>query len=98
MVDRARLRVGRPVSYTPTAAEAAASGEGPWPAVISDVNADGSADLLVVVPGDSLGTVAAALASPLITSADASDLPSAQTLANELKADVNIMATLVNQL
>lgn len=96
MANRARVRVGKFVFYTPIAAEAAADGAGPWIAQIVDLNQDGSVTLRVWPRKGP--TTAAALASPLITSADASDLPTAQTLANELKADVNIMTTLVNQL
>lgn len=70
MVDRQRVRVGRDVSYNPTAAEVTASGVGPWPGKISDVNVDGSIDLAVIPPGDALGVVGAALADPLITTAD----------------------------
>lgn len=98
MPDRQRVRKGRAVLYHPTAAEVTANGAGPWNALITDVNSDGSVDLLCDVPGDT--TVAAALAAPLITTADADATfgqPEAD-LVNELKADVNIMTTLVNQL
>jgi hypothetical protein len=41
---------------------------------------------------------AAALADPLVTSADATDSPTAVTLANEMKGDMNVLCTLVNQI
>jgi hypothetical protein len=88
------------VSYNPTAAEETASGPGPWPALITDVDTDGRVDLLVHTPGDALGVgitqLPAALADPLITSADASDLATAITLVNEIKADLNTATTLLN--
>jgi transposase len=75
-------------------------------AVITRVNTDGTADLLVDVPGVT-PTSAAALASPLIAApatAAFTDPPNAaemallRTLVNELRTDVNVMATLVNEL
>lgn len=98
-MDRQRIRRGRQVQYHPTAAEALASGAGPWMAMITDVNVDGTVDLIVDVP-NAAAVAAAALASPLITTADADatyGTPEAD-LINELKADVNIIATLVNEL
>jgi len=106
MTSRARIRTGRSVSYNPTAAEVTANGEGPWPALITDVDADGAVDLLVHVPGDALGTLAAALADPLHTEtaiAAFTDPPTAgemallRTFVNSLQADLNLMGTLVNQ-
>lgn len=47
---RARLRVGRSVSYTPTVVEAAANGAGPFPAVIAEPQKNGTADILVMFP------------------------------------------------
>lgn len=102
MGDRQRIRRGRAVSYNPTAAEAAVSGPGPYPALITDVDADGAVDLLVDTPGDLLGAgigdLPAALDDPLVTSADGSDAGTTQTLANEMKGDLNVMVVLVNQL
>ena len=130
MPSRARIRTGRRVSYNPIATEVTASGAGPWAAQIADVNADGSVDLFLIPPGDALGVVGAALASPLIAAADiaavvvtppptpanaayvqaeatatADSIAELQTIAatlltavNELKADLNIAATLINQL
>jgi len=54
-MSRARIRIGRAVSYNPTVAEVTASGDGPWPALITDVDPDGRVDLLVHTPGDNLG-------------------------------------------
>jgi len=100
MTDRQRIRVGRPVSYNPTAAEVTASGPGPWPAMITDVDADGRVDLLVHVPGDNLGAgvtpIPAALADPLVTSPDGSDAGTTQTLANELKVDLLLVGAMCN--
>ena len=46
MADRSRLRVGRRVTYFPTAAQQAAGGGGEqWSATITAVNADGSVNL-----------------------------------------------------
>ena len=56
MTDRSKFHVGRHVMYTPTAAEAAASGAGPWPGQITKVNANGSCNLSVAIPA---GTIAA---------------------------------------
>ncbi len=97
-MTRQRIRVGRGVSYNPTATEVTASGPGPWAAMITDVDVDGRVDLLVHIPGDGLGTLDAALDDPLVTSADGSDAGTTQTLANEMKGDLNDMVTLVNQL
>lgn len=50
MTTRTRLRVGRQVTYFPTDAEAAAGGGvsgDEWPAIIANVNADGTANLNV---------------------------------------------------
>lgn len=105
MADRSRIRRGREILYTPTAAEATALGAGPWPGLITHVNVDGSCDLVVDVPGGD--AVGAALASTLIAAPAAAaftDPPSAaemallRTLVNELRTDVNTMATLVNTL
>jgi len=98
MPDRSRLRRGREVAYTPTAAEAAALGAGPWPGLITRVNADGTCDLVVDPPAGT--TVGAALTSPLITDADADGTYGAAeaTLINNLKAGVNSLVTRVNQL
>jgi hypothetical protein len=64
------------------------------------VDVDGRVDLLVHTPGDNLGAgitqIPAALADPLVTSPDGSDAGTTQTLANELKADLNVAATLIN--
>lgn len=95
MGDRSRLRVGRGVLYTPTLVEAAAQGEGPWAAKILRVNAGGTVDLHVFAAAVTTA-VPAALADPLVTSPDGSDAGTTQTLANELKADVNTLTTLVN--
>jgi hypothetical protein len=133
VTDRNRLRRGREVFYYPTAAEETALGAGPWPALITQVNADGTCDLHVDTPNDT--TVGAVLASPLITATDPgaaltspltttadadatygqpeadlinelkTDLNATVVQYNlvraivvELKADVNILATLVNTL
>jgi phage tail sheath gpL-like len=53
------------------------NGAGPWLGVITLVNADGTADLLVDVPGDT------------VTTADGSDAATTQALANALKAQIN---------
>lgn len=45
-----RKRVGREVLYFPTDSEVTATGAGPYPAMITDVNSDGSVDLFVRVP------------------------------------------------
>jgi len=96
MAYRGRYRVGRVVAYTPTAAEATADGDGPWPAQIVRVNADDTVDLRVfpTVPA----APAAVLADPIVTSPNGSDAATTQTLANELKVDVNVICTLVNEL
>jgi len=49
-INRARVRVGRHVTYFPTDAEATAGGGNAgdrWPAVIADVNSTGTADMTV---------------------------------------------------
>ena len=95
---RARVRVGRSVTYNPTATEVTANGAGPWLAIIADVLATGACDLIVYAPDPS--ALGAALASPLITTADADATygqPEAD-LINELKADVNTLVARVNQL
>ncbi len=56
MTDRSKFHVGRQVLYTPTAAEATASGAGPWPGQITKVNADGTCNLSVAIPA---GTISA---------------------------------------
>lgn len=105
MTDRSRIRRGREVSYNPTAAEVTALGAGPWPALITKVNADGTCDLAVDPPNAS--SVGAALADPLIASPAAAaqtgayvqaDVQSIATLANELRTDVIALAQRVNQL
>lgn len=69
MTDRSRVRVGRQVTYFPTAAEAAAGGGvagDAWSATITDVAADGTANLnvleadggILAVTGVSQGTSA----------------------------------------
>jgi len=68
VTDRSRIRRGREVFYTPTAAEETAGGDGPWPGLIVRVNSDGSADLVVDPPTEA--TIGAALADPLIAAAD----------------------------
>lgn len=114
MTSRARIRVGREVNYFPTAAEETALGAGPWPAKIAGVNADGSVNLDTTPPvqgalgaaltdplvtaADPAAVAEAALADPLVTSADGSDAGTTQTLANEMKADLNLAVTLVNEL
>jgi hypothetical protein len=95
MTDRSRIRRGREVAYTPTAAEEAALGAGPWPGIITKVNADGTCDLAVDPPGAS--SVGAALTDPLVTTANASDLATAQALANANKVAINAMVTRLNQ-
>lgn len=87
--------MGRGVLYTPTLVEAAAQGEGPWAAKILRVNAGGTVDLHVFAAAVTTA-VPAALADPLVTSPDGSDAGTTQTLANELKADVNTLTTLIN--
>ena len=77
MTDRSRIRRGRTVSYTPTAAEVTANGEGPWLGMITVVNADGTVELMLDVPG---GTV---------TTAKGSDAATTQALANALKVAFN---------
>lgn len=98
MTDRSRVRRGREVSYWPTAAEEASLGAGPWPALITKVNADGTCDLAVDPPGAS--SVGASLTSPLITDADADGTYGAAeaTMLNNLKAGVNSIVTRLNQL
>jgi len=48
--SRSRTRTGRIVRYFPTAAEAAVDGAGPYAAQISEVNSNGSADLILAKP------------------------------------------------
>ena len=90
MVDRARLRVGRPVAYNPTAAEAAASGEGPWPAMITDVDADGAVDLLCHIPGDALG--AGITQVPAAVAAVAAGTPTTPSGVGYVQAESTAMA------
>lgn len=99
MSYRGRYRAGRVVEYSPTAAEATADGTGPWPARILRVNADDTVDL-VVHPTAPTASSPAAVADPLVTTADAGGTYTAaeQGLINEIKADVNTLATLVNSL
>ena len=90
MTDRQRLRRGRTVSYNPTAAEIASFGAGPYLAVITAANADGTADLLVDIPSSAqLGTITTADAGGSYTSAE-------QDLINELKDDLNLLIGEVN--
>ena len=96
MSSRARIRVGREVHYYPTAAEVAALGVGPWPGKIVGVSADGSVNIDTAPPAQ--GTVGAALADPLVTTANAIDLATAQALANANKVAINLMVTRLNQL
>lgn len=49
-MSRSRYRVGRNVNYLPTTTEAAAFGEGPYPARVTRVNNDGSVQLHVDTP------------------------------------------------
>lgn len=111
MTDRSRLHRGREVLYTPTAAEVTALGAGPWPALITKVNADGTCDLAVDPPGaTAVGSAlasplitsadpGAALASPLITNANATDTTTAVTLVNEIKTKLNSPAVaLINDI
>jgi hypothetical protein len=102
MSDRARARRGRAVFYHPTAAEAVTQ-PGDWIGVITDVNKDGTVDLLVDAPN--AASFAAAL-TPVAT-ADAAvqgvgyvqvDVQTIATLANALKTAYNLNVTLVNQL
>jgi hypothetical protein len=99
MTDRQRIRRGRTVSYNPTAAEVTAGGAGPWLGMITTVRSDGSVDLVLDVP-TATPVTGAALADPLIASADPDATYSAneQTLLQELKDDVIILAQLVNEL
>ena len=116
MPERYRKRAGKEVTYYPTAAEVTANGAGPWRAFVTKVNPTGTVDLLCDLPSDS--TVGAAVADPLLASADpaaalaaftdppnAAEMALLRTLVNELrtawievKADVNALAQLVNQL
>lgn len=100
MTDRQRIRRGRTVSYNPTAAEEAVSGEGPYLAMITNVNQDGTVDLLIDTPAPTAvsgAAIGAALSDPIVTSPDGSDPATTQTLANEIKADVNTMVTRLNE-
>jgi len=106
MTDRARIRRGRTVSYTPTSTEVTASGAGPWMGVITDVNADGTVDLLLDTPNPA-AVAEAALADPLHTEtaiAAFTDPPTAgetallRTFVNSLQADLNLAVTLINEL
>ena len=74
------------------------SDAGPWPALITKVNADGTVDLAVDPPAAS--SVGASLTSPLITDADADGTYGAPeaTLINNLKAGMNSIVTRLNQL
>ena len=85
-MSRSRVRVGRAVFYNPTDAEAAAQGDGPWPARIVGVNADGSVELIVHAPTD-------AATVPAVASADADGTYGAAeaTLINELKTVTNLL-------
>lgn len=100
MSDRSRFRRGREVAYTPTAAEAASLGAGPWPGLITKVNSDGTCDLVVDPPSGSL--VGAALTDPLVSAASAgaalgafTDPPAAGEMAT-LRTRVNELITLAN--
>ena len=66
-MSRARLRVGRDIIYTPTAAEAVSFGPGPWTAQIAEIFDDGSVDLVVDVPDPA--SAGAPVADPLIAAA-----------------------------
>jgi len=100
MPDRSRLRRGREVAYTPTAAEVTALGAGPWPGLITRVNADGTCDLVVDPPAAT--TVGATLTDPLVSAASAgaalgafTDPPAAGEMAT-LRTRVNELITLAN--
>lgn len=64
--NRTRRRPGRKVQYNPTAAEATAYGEGPFPGEIAEVNADGTVDVTVTFPAPvaGYGTIDAAYGAP----------------------------------
>lgn len=72
-MSRERIRVGRRVLYTPSAANATTYGAGPWPARITAVATDGSASLSCELPSQE-------------STADGSDAATTQALANALKA------------
>jgi hypothetical protein len=93
MPSRARIRVGRKIAYTPTAAEATADGAGPWYGEIIRVYSNGTADLRVTP------TVPATLADDptAVAAADADGTYGTEeaTLINECKDDFNIARTLL---
>lgn len=75
-MPRNRIRVGRKVLFTPSAANATAYGDGPWLATITAVASDGSVSLSCELPSQE-------------ATADGSDAGTTQTLANALKARYN---------
>ncbi len=113
-MNRARLRIGRRVLYYPTTTEVTAHGAGPYPAAITEVNSDGTVDLDISLPTDATavdGTISAetpaataapapsaALADPLVTTANGSDPATTQALANANKVAINLIVTQLNKL
>ena len=89
MSDRSRLRPGREVAYTPTAAEATSYGAGPWPGMITKVNADGTCNLVVDAPVSAVISAA----TPGAALGAFTDPPSAGEMAT-LRTRVNELVTL----
>jgi hypothetical protein len=82
--SRGRRRPGRKVSYTPTAAEVALYGAGPYPGEIAEVNANGTVDITVTFPAlaAGYGTLDGAYGAPELAALN--DATTARRLQNVL--------------